>query len=115
VEVKVFELLAPGTKGAALAVKFDSMGGTEARVAASAGFGSNHFLVSTLRSQPNFVTYDKFHWLRGDGGVHRDGMMFLAHDEIEARWDELTSGDAIDLTSRWDEVQELLARFLSDG
>jgi hypothetical protein len=35
-------------------------------------------------------------------------MMFLVHDEIESRWDELASGDTLDLTSRWDELPKLL-------
>ena len=108
-ETKVFEVLAPGTKSAAIAIKLAPLGGTEARIAQSAGLGEGRLLVGTLKPWPNFITYDKFHWLDGTGGVERNPMMFLVHDEIENRWDELASGDPLDLTPRWDELRQEVA------
>lgn len=105
-DVKVFDVRAPGTKTAAIAVKLATGNGTENRIVASAGFGESHVLVATLKPGRNDVTYDKFHWRDGEGGVEQNGMMYLAHDEIERRWDDLTSGDTVDLTGRWGELQE---------
>lgn len=109
-ETKVFEVLAPGTKSAAIAIKLAPLGGTEARIAQSAGFGEGRLLVGTLKPHPNAITYDKFHWLHGTGGVEQNGMMFLVHEECESRWDELTSGDTLDLTARWEALKDELAR-----
>jgi len=111
VEAKIFEVLAPGTKSAAMGVKLSPLGAADNGIAGAAGFGEGRILVATLKSQPNYITYDKFNWLHGSGGIsERNGMMFLVHEEIEGRWDELTSGDTIDVTSRWDEVADKLAR-----
>jgi hypothetical protein len=46
-ETKVFEVLAPATKSAAIAIKLAPLGGTEKRVAQSAGFGEGRLLVGT--------------------------------------------------------------------
>src|SRR5438128_2459330 len=50
---------------------------------------------------------------RTDGARDHGALMFLAHDEIEKRWDDLVSGDTIDVTPRWEELEERLARLMA--
>jgi hypothetical protein len=70
-EAKVFEVLAPNTKAAALAVKLAPLGAAEAGVAGAQGFSESYLLVSTLKPRVNQITYDKMNWLHGTGGIER--------------------------------------------
>lgn len=112
-ELKIFDVRAPGTQTAAFAIKLGASG-TEERILQREGFSERHILVGTLKPSPNYVTYKRHDWLRGDGDVRQLPFMYLVHDEIAARWEALTSGDTVDVTPRASELDRLLTQAVEE-
>jgi hypothetical protein len=97
VEAKIFDLRDSGTEMGAFAIRLDADSDLERDVLARRGFSSGTgFIIGTLGPAPIDATYDRFHWDHGEH-VRRNGTMFRAHELIVDRWEELTSGDLIDL------------------
>jgi hypothetical protein len=100
VEVKLFDVRDRGHDSAAFAMKLRPSDSQEEGIVERMGFrgGDDYFLVGTLKPSPNWITYDQFHWRNGDAGIPVDRTMFLVHGEIASRWDDLASGDVIDVS-----------------
>lgn len=96
---KILEVKSVGGTAYVLAVKLASDNVAERRILEKQGFASDrgHVLVATLKPRPIDATYDAHDWHTGEG-VQGDWPMLWVHKQIETRWDELDSGEVIDVT-----------------
>ena len=100
-EAKLFQVKDVATHYFAFGVKLDAGNVLEQDFIAHAGFANGGmFVVGILAPRPCWTTYDRFEWRTGEtwGGRGTNETMFLAHAEIEDRWDELASGSLIDVS-----------------
>ena len=96
-ETKIFDVRDSGTEMGAFAIRLDPGTDLERDVLERRGFrGGVGLIVGTLGPAPIEATYDRFHWDAGEH-VRSNRTMFRAHSLIASRWDDLTSGDLIDL------------------
>ena len=95
-EIKIFDLRDSGTESGAFAIRLEGDTELERDVLARRGFGEKQILVGTIGPAPIEATYDAHHWRNGEH-VRQSETMFRAHKLIEERWDELSSGDLVDL------------------
>lgn len=96
-EAKVFRVRSVGGTAAVLAVRLSSEDEQVQTIIEEQGFqGDGNVLVATLRPRPISATYSAHDWQTGEG-VHADWPMLYVHKQITERWDELRSGDEIDV------------------
>lgn len=98
---KTFEIRDRGTCIPALAVKLEPACEKDRRLLRRAGFSldSDHpTSVLLTRLEPGLATYDPFGW--------NDRTMSVAHQYIEQRFDDLLSGEVIDVEFILGETQQ---------
>jgi hypothetical protein len=99
-DAKLLKVLSIDGESVVIAVKLAAGTEEEQEIVAARNFqieGGKQVMVITLRPRPISATYDPFDWRNGDMGVAADWPMFWAHKQIETNWDDLASGDVIDI------------------
>lgn len=99
-EAKVLRVASVGGESAVIAIKLSEGSEDEREIVASKNFqidGGRDIMVVTLKPRPISATYDPFDWKNGDVGVEADWPMLYVHKQIETNWDDLSSGDVIDI------------------
>lgn len=100
-ETKLFEVRDRGTCMSVIAIKIDALGSEdrERKILRHAGYGRALILFGTAKGGPFY--YDPYSW-----GNERT--RFTAHKYVEQNWDDLSSGEVIDVPFILGESTELM-------
>ena len=109
-EVKLFEIRDEGTFIPAMATRVQPRNDLEQWLISRAGFGIHgteaglFVIFQALHKGPS--TYNAFDWAYGEDGCLKGRTMYYAHLYIKEHWEDLNSGDVIDVQYILGETKE---------